>query len=237
MRFYDPKELDIGSILKEHADELIETLELPEYRIQDLSEEDDVFDSITVEVPATPSAIQSQQSKNLANPENTSTPQLSLPTPSPTPPLSSTQEPARPGATGNTAPNRNRVYADFDEANITSGSRSRTRTRKAAHAVALSQTNHLVSYFSAFTTAVKLATTKPPHQSTLPEPPKSWKHMLSHLHADQFKKAAEKEFNDLLSKGTFEYTSATRLQSGEIPLPLMWVFTYKFDQNGYLLKL
>jgi hypothetical protein len=60
--------------------------------------------------------------------------------------------------------------------------------------------------------------------------------MLNHLYTKQFKKAAEKEFNDLLSKGTFEYTSATKLQAEETPLLLMWVFTYKFDQDGYLLK-
>lgn len=85
-QFYDPKELDIGSILKEHADDLIETLELPEYRIQDASEEDDVLDSITVEVPATPSATQIQESEDLTT-EKESTPvaQLSLPTPSPSP--------------------------------------------------------------------------------------------------------------------------------------------------------
>jgi hypothetical protein len=44
--------------------------------------------------------------------------------------------------------------------------------------------------------------------------------MLNHLHAEQFKKAAEKEFNNLITKRIFVYTSATELQE-ENPLLLM----------------
>lgn len=39
----------------------------------------------------------------------------------------------------------------------------------------------------------------------LPPPPKLWKQMLKHQHSNEFKKAADKEFNTLLSKGTFKY--------------------------------
>ena len=58
--------------------------------------------------------------------------------------------------------------------------------------------------------------------------------MLKHPHSTEFRKAADKEFNALLEKGTFEYIEKSKVD--DEPLPLMWVFTYKFDQDGYLLK-
>jgi hypothetical protein len=59
--------------------------------------------------------------------------------------------------------------------------------------------------------------------------------MLKHPHSIEFKKAADKEFNVLLRKGTFEYIDKSKVNTKD-PLPLMWVFTYKFDQDGYLIK-
>ena len=58
--------------------------------------------------------------------------------------------------------------------------------------------------------------------------------MLKHPHANEFRKAAEKEYRALESKGTFTY-----IEKGGItqkPLPLMWTFIYKFDENGFLTK-
>src|SRR5436189_4385344 len=59
--------------------------------------------------------------------------------------------------------------------------------------------------------------------------------MQKHLYAKEFKKAVDKEFNALLNKGTFEYIDKSKVDKQE-PLPLMWVFTYKLDQDGYLIK-
>ena len=55
-QFYNPRDLDISAILKDYVDidQLIETLDLPEYQPQDQQEEDDVLDTIVVEVPAAP---------------------------------------------------------------------------------------------------------------------------------------------------------------------------------------
>ncbi len=47
---------------------------------------------------------------------------------------------------------------------------------------------------------------------------------------------ADKEYNALLKKGTFEYIEKSKIDSKAQVLPLMWVFIYKFDQDGYLLK-
>ena len=60
--------------------------------------------------------------------------------------------------------------------------------------------------------------------------------MLKHQYANEFKKAVDKEFSALLNKGTFEYIPKSEIDDDTTPLPLMWVFTYKFDQDGYLLK-
>ena len=94
--------------------------------------------------------------------------------------------------------------------------------------VALGQMDKLVGYYTSFSTAVKArGMTKPLHQDTLPAPPNSWKQMLKHPHSAEFRKAADKEFNTLLEKGTFEYIE--KLKVDYEPLLLMWVFTYKFD--------
>ena len=59
--------------------------------------------------------------------------------------------------------------------------------------------------------------------------------MQKHPYAIEFKKVVDKEFNALLNKGTFEYINKSKVDKQE-PLLLMQVFTYKFDQDGYLIK-
>jgi hypothetical protein len=180
-----------------------------------------------VEVPAAPEPATAPGAKSRGQETHLPTP---LATPTPEQPALP-EQPVLPGVAGNIAPHRNQVYANLDKSNIIPGS----RTRRGAHAVAISQNSDLLGYYSAFSTAIKAETTKPPHKSTLPKPPKSWKHMLKHLYTDQFRKAAEKEYRDLQSKETFKYSDISNLQ-GKKPLLLMWVFTYKFDQDRYLLK-
>ncbi len=60
--------------------------------------------------------------------------------------------------------------------------------------------------------------------------------MLKHQYSSEFKRAADKEYDVLLQKGTFEYIKKAKVDSKAQVLSLMWVFTYKFDQDGYLLK-
>ena len=239
---YHPSDLDIGAVLKEHVDKIIETLELPEMQVTEVTDDENLLDTVVVEV--------------LAAPESTEKPldsiQTQLPTPSPelTPTTSSSsatlsletsndaienhlQEPTSlPAAPGNRAQRGNEISAEFDSRNVIQGS----RTRRSAHATALKQTDELVGYFSAFSTARKAVITKPPHRDTLPPLPKSWKQMLKHQYSNEFKRAADKEYNALVSKGTFNYVAKSQVKDDTSPLPLMWVFTYKFDQDGYLLK-
>jgi hypothetical protein len=58
--------------------------------------------------------------------------------------------------------------------------------------------------------------------------------MESHPFADGFKSAAQKEIDDLVKRDTWKYVDHTKTTSR--PLPLKWVFTYKFDTNGFLDK-
>ncbi|KAL1953149.1 hypothetical protein VTO42DRAFT_3549 [Malbranchea cinnamomea] len=57
--------------------------------------------------------------------------------------------------------------------------------------------------------------------------------MLRHPHLDQFMNACDIEITKIQERGT--YIEAT-LPSGHHATSLMWVFDYKFDDNGYLLK-
>lgn len=57
--------------------------------------------------------------------------------------------------------------------------------------------------------------------------------MQKHLLKKLFKAAAELEHNTLLAQGTFQKVRTPRDKQ---IIPLRWVFTYKFDQEGYLTK-
>ncbi|KAI1668028.1 Pol protein [Pyrenophora tritici-repentis] len=72
------------------------------------------------------------------------------------------------------------------------------------------------------------------HRDDLPPPPRHWKELKRHAHGKQFEAAAYAEFNSCWKKGTFAKPDITADTTDAVPL--MWVFTYKFDEDGYLLK-
>ena len=77
------------------------------------------------------------------------------------------------------------------------------------------------------------------HRDNFPPCPKSWKQILKHPYNQEFLQAAEKEYRSIESKETFEYIAEndSRVQEySQKPLPLMWTFVYKFDENGFLDK-
>ena len=187
---YDPTDLDISTLLKEQADQLIETLELPEMQIIEDNESEDLFDTFITEVPALP---------NL------------------------------PAAPRNRASRGNEISGDLNTENIIEGSRNRISSRRSAYTTALGKNEELSGYNTSFCTASKVVITKSLHRDALPPAPKSWKQMLRHLYSAEFKKAADKEFDALLKKGTFEYIDKSKVDNNTPLLPLMWVFTYKFD--------
>src|SRR5271154_975916 len=64
-------------------------------------------------------------------------------------------------------------------------------------------------------------------------PPRTWKELQSHIYRKEFEEAAKKEYQNVEDRGTFKTVPKTP----DIKvIPLTWVFTYRFDTDGYLAK-
>jgi hypothetical protein len=72
------------------------------------------------------------------------------------------------------------------------------------------------------------------HCDDLRPPPRHWKELNCHAHKKQFQTVAVAEFDSCWKKGTFANPDIMANQTDAVPL--MWVFTYKFNGDGYLLK-
>ncbi|KAI0992100.1 hypothetical protein K3495_g16086, partial [Podosphaera aphanis] len=120
------------------------------------------------------------------------------------------------------------ICKDINPENIISGTR---RTRHGGQFVELTQ-NSLHQYFLSFSTA-KMETGIRHHRDNLPPQPKGWNQMLRHRFAAEFQAAAEKEYRTLESKGTWEHIDDIKDTN---LIPLIWIFDYKFDVDGYLVK-
>lgn len=72
------------------------------------------------------------------------------------------------------------------------------------------------------------------HQQDLPPEPRSFKELRNHPFGEQFRKAAEVEWESVLSKGVVQPVPAHTAHGRTIPLT--WVFKYKFDEQGFLSK-
>ena len=59
--------------------------------------------------------------------------------------------------------------------------------------------------------------------------------MLRHPHASGFQIAINTEISSLQEKSTWEEIPTNKISSSNV-IPTMWVFKYKFDENGYLVK-
>src|SRR5436190_22247546 len=116
---YDPLELDLGAILKEDAEQLIETLELPEMLITEDVENEHLYDTLETDVPAEPLHAKSQErlleNRQLLSPSLTSS---TDPSSTPSSGLSSSPDPSTneplPAAPRNWADRENEITADFD---------------------------------------------------------------------------------------------------------------------------
>jgi hypothetical protein len=72
------------------------------------------------------------------------------------------------------------------------------------------------------------------HRDQLPDPPKKWRDLYAHIYGALFREAARKEIRTLIENDT--WVEIDRCDAEQKPLPLKWVFTYKFDKDGYFLK-
>jgi hypothetical protein len=71
------------------------------------------------------------------------------------------------------------------------------------------------------------------HGSELPPPPKNAHQLKTHPHKEGFILAAQKEYDSLQAKGTFEEVAIKDTNNAYI-IPNMWVYTYKLDTDGFL---
>jgi len=130
------------------------------------------------------------------------------------------------------------IFGDVDTSNIISGKRSRRPKADndyAAHTVIHDEEPPaMLAAFAAGLYAEKPESRR--HRDDLPPLPKHWKDVINHPFQEGFMAAMRKELDSLRQKQTYEVTDYPRDRSNQV-LPLLWVFAYKFDQDGYLIKL
>jgi hypothetical protein len=114
------------------------------------------------------------------------------------------------------------------------------KPRKEAYSTALSETqeNANSSFFNAFSAALSTPRSPPRiHRDELPPEPKTFKEMLQHTHSSGFIPALKTEVRNLVKIGTWRFVKRyIATQAGKKVIPLTWVFKYKFDTEGYLIK-
>lgn len=169
----------------------------------------------------------------------------------------------RPNRRGNTAPQANQISANFSKENIIPEGVGRTRKpRKGAYATQLQlvQDGSSSAYhdsFLEFTTASSyqalyanletsgtvLAATHSTsisarqHRDDLAPEPKSFKQVLKDPNLELWKEAIRVEVNALQAKETWQEVGLEdATQAGRKAIPTNFVFKYKFDEQGWLIK-
>jgi hypothetical protein len=132
-----------------------------------------------------------------------------------------------PDRRSNNAPRREEITSQLSESNVLTGKMQRQRKT-------------LGTYFVAFAAALRPAEPQGSrlHRDQLPPTPKRWRDLEEHPFGKEFRAAAAEEFKSCQEKSCFEATSVTEADSHghSQRLPLMWVFTYKSDEDGLLYK-
>ncbi|KAL4405393.1 reverse transcriptase domain protein [Colletotrichum abscissum] len=75
------------------------------------------------------------------------------------------------------------------------------------------------------------------HKRDLPPPPRNWREAQRHPFFTDWKKACEAELQHHWNIGTWKKIKSSKVNTEQhFIIPLLWVFTYKFDKHGYLQK-
>jgi Reverse transcriptase (RNA-dependent DNA polymerase) len=243
-KLYDPSDLDIGYALREEIAKFVELVETPDAETEEYEIDDEIEDlDIIVVVNSTASdesSADTGSSTGKATPsDSTSRAAGHLPTPDRTPePDNNAPPPPAPSSAIRSPSTTLPISADFDARNILHQGSSRTRKpRRQAYAVQLANTSELTVFHTAFAAGLstaQLAKRDGQHRDTLPTEPRNWKQMLRHRFSSEFQLAAEREIQELTRRDTYKWVSKEAVES--TPLPLLWVFKYKFDTDGYLTK-
>src|SRR2546423_2508393 len=222
--FYHPKEPDLANQLRIRADQILDVIDdvhLPSSSntgdIDTDSDEEEIGDTIVVRPRTSTPPEESEQLIEETQPAKPPT----LPTPEDTP------EPVH-------RPSKE-IVGKVGSRNVVQGSRIRRPTEKArpqAYFTDLDRPEELPGYHAAFAAGIQYGRSRL-HRDKMPPPPRTWKDLQTHPYREGFQTAATKEYKDLERRNTFKSVLKT---SKMTTLPLIWVFTYKFDTDGYLLK-
>lgn len=129
---------------------------------------------------------------------------------------------------------------NVDESNILSGQRTRRARRDDDYAyltteIADDDGDAPPAYLNAFAAGLYAPRPETHHRDDLPPPPKNHREVMKHLYRDGFFEAMERETEGLKAKGTFDVVDRPKDRGTQV-LPLIWVYTYKFDADGFLTK-
>jgi hypothetical protein len=126
-----------------------------------------------------------------------------------------------PGQRSNNAPRRGEIGSQLSKSNVPT-KRMQGKT--------------LGKYFVAFAAARQLPELQKArlHRDQLLPPLKRWRDLEKQLFRRKFMEAEAKEFKRCQDMDCFKTVSVTEI--GSQTLPLMWVLTYKFDEDGQLYK-
>ena len=249
---YDPLNLQYYTRISEI--EIDDEEEVGEDENNRLTEDNEDFSCVSEIVDYLPTPRSSEYSAGIYMPASSDLSRA--PSVSPAPPTPHLQPHASaPVSSASSGPRM--IGLDLDEANILPEGVGRRRApRRQAYATALiegarGEISTFHEAFSAFAVSGKLrsppmqitnissvSTSSPArlHRDTLPAEPKHYGQLASHPHAAGFHLAIQTEITSLKNKGTWrEIPIEQAVQSIPI-IPTMWVFKYKFDEDGYLVK-
>jgi hypothetical protein len=162
--FYEHGELDLGHLLKERAEQVVEILDLSTDADAEagpvVSDDEETFDLLDLTPPSVDSSADSTALKSALSGQ--------LPTPKLTP-----DPPAPPAASESSPPGP--LSADFDARNIIPEGTARSRTRRQKYAAALLQTTDLTAFHTSFAHGLSVggAKSEGQHRDTLPAEPQN----------------------------------------------------------------
>lgn len=254
---YDPKELE-----KPPISDVIEAMpwEIGEDEHEDIEQLTQLDNQPETNEPASESTQQSpeaipdvqRQENAFEPPKSPGQPQQTV-TPSPTPsaepqllPAPQAQQPSQGAFPGDRRPAQHEtahpraprdIVGDVSDQNIVTGARNRKPVDQAFTAALEEPEDYHEGVLAAFATGLNAPHLHNlVHRDDLPSEPQNWKEMINHQYHKGFLAAAGLEVDTLTRKSTFEVVQRPTDRSIQI-LPLKWVFTYKFDSNGFLSKL
>jgi hypothetical protein len=219
--FYQPLEPDMGVLEEER--QLVELIEEPDVTPENGDESEHLLQELH--------HLQRQGPQQEHTTEHNPQPQNTQQTNRPQQPLLSppTTRDGTPDVTGTS-----KVSADFNTGNILPEGSKRIR-RQAGHIFATKLNDKMYGFHHSFATGLEKTEARW-HRDALPTEPKGYKTAMKHLFATGWRAAAEKEIATLERKHTYKFVPQELVLTKQI-LPLTWVFKYKFDTEGFLVKL